>query len=274
MDQDHHRYQSSDEEDFQPDVFGKRPTQPIFSKPIVLWNDAKGTSVPAFKTLLIGPAFGGSTFLHSLQKKTLIGTLIQPGVDLKDNTLDIDSPFNANANIYQLDADPSVAVIPVHYNVKDHDSLFFARTLLETIKADRIIVFDTLSPSTYLSGSYDIDYKLPWLRLLKTTGSQDVPQIPILEVPNLVQNLGATLLSHCEIRGKKDTFLVLSLQEALYGKAVTTKATIQGFQQALTHLGLASIAQCADFNLVQQILQKSLDKKAGQRRMQDDRLYA
>ncbi|KAF9154345.1 hypothetical protein DFQ26_000262, partial [Actinomortierella ambigua] len=273
-DQDHHRYQSSDEEDFQPDVFGQRPSQPVFSKPIVLWKDPNTGSARTFKTLLVGTAFGGSTFLHSLQKKTLIGTLLQPGVDLKDNTLNVDSPFNANGNIYTLDADPSVVIIPVHYQVKDHDNLFFARTLLDTIKADRIIVLDTLSPSTYLSGSYDTDYNLPWLRLLKTTGSQDVPQIPTFEVPNLVQNLGAALVSHCEIRGKKDVFLVLSLQEAIYGKAVTTKATIQGFQDALAHLGLESVGRAADFNLVQQILQKSLDKKAGQRRMQDDRLYA
>ncbi|KAG0238294.1 hypothetical protein BGW41_008207 [Actinomortierella wolfii] len=274
MDEDyHHRYQSSDEEDFQPNVFGQRPSKPTFVKPKVEWKNAN-ESVPTFKTLLIGTAYGGSTFLHSLQKKTLLGTIIQPGVDLKDDVLKVDSPFNANCHIYQLDTDSSVAVVPIHYEVKDHDSLFFARTLLENIKADRIIVLDTLSPSTYLSGIPDAEYNLPWLRLLKTSGSKEVPQIPSLEVPNLVQNLSATLMSHCEIRGKSDTYLVLSLQEGLYGKTLTTKATIQGYQQALKHLSLDHVGQTADFELVRQILAKNLDKKAGQRRMFDDRLYA
>ncbi|KAF9201050.1 hypothetical protein BGZ49_008718 [Haplosporangium sp. Z 27] len=270
---DHHRYQSSDEEDFQEAV-DKAVTLP---KPIVLWLNTPSipssatTSPKTFSTLIIGTAFGGSTLLHTIKAKTLLGTLILPGIDLKDNAVDVNARTNASCNIYKLDEDPSVAIIPCNYEIKDQNSLNFAKAIMNNIQATKIIILDTLSPSTYLSGSPDIEYSYPWLRLLQTTGSTTVTKIPTLEVPNLVQNLAAALMSYCEVRGLKDTHLLLSLQEHVYGKPLTTGATLRGLKEGLVSLGCPSIANQVD---VASAVVSIQDKRVGSNRTRGDRLYA
>ncbi|KAF9101262.1 Proteasome assembly chaperone 1 [Mortierella sp. GBA35] len=279
---DHHRYQSSDEEDFQESV-DKAVTLP---KPILLWRTAAETqqsttstaslstppaAVRTCSTLIVGTAFGGSSLLHTLQSKTLLGTLILPGVDLKDNSLDLNSSSNASCNIYRLDADPTILLIPCNYEIKDKDSLNFAKAIMNNIQASRIIILDTNSPSAYLSGSPDIEYNYPWLRLLQTAGSTTVTKIPTLEVPNLVQNLGAALMGYCEVRGLSDTYLLLSLQEHVYGKALTTAATLRGLKEGLASLGCLLVANAVD---VSKAVVQIQDKRVGSNRTREDRLYA
>ncbi|KAF9129564.1 Proteasome assembly chaperone 1 [Mortierella sp. 14UC] len=279
--EDHHRYQSSDEEDFQESV-DKAVTLP---KPILLWRSETApaaTTSPTSpltvagaaktcSTLIVGTAFGGSSLLHTIQGKTLLGSLILPGVDLKDNSLDVNSPSNASCNIYRLDADPTVFLIPCNYEIKDKDSLNFAKAIMNNIQASRIIILDTNSPSTYLSGSPDIEYNYPWLRLLQTAGSTTVTKIPTLEVPNLVQNLGAALMGYCEVRGLSDTYLLLSLQEHVYGKALTTAATLRGLKEGLASLGCPLVANAVD---VSKAVKQIQDKRVGSNRTREDRLYA
>ncbi|KAF9213478.1 hypothetical protein CPC16_002289 [Podila verticillata] len=265
---EHHRYQSSDEEDFQEDA-DKAVTMP---KPILLWKTKPAQAGPrTCSTLIIGTAFGGSSLLHTVQPKTLIGTLILPGIDLKDNSADVNSPSNASCNIYELDSDRSVLLIPCNYEVKDKDSLNFAKTIMSGVQATRIVILDTLSPGNYNSTMPDIDYTYPWLRLLQTAGSTTVTKIPALEVPNLVQNLGAALMSYCEVRGLSDTYLLLSLQEFVYGKALTTAGTLRGLKEGLVSLGCAAVANSFDIASAQVQIQ---DKKVGSNRTREDRLYA
>ncbi|KAG0086622.1 hypothetical protein BGZ92_008001 [Podila epicladia] len=265
---EHHRYQSSDEEDFEEDA-DKAITMP---KPILLWKTKPVQAGPrTCSTLIIGTAFGGSSLLHTVQSKTLIGTLILPGIDLKDNSADVNSPANASCNIYELDSDRSVVLIPCNYEVKDKDSLNFAKAIMNGLQTTRIVILDTLSPANYNSTLPDIDYTYPWLRLLQTAGSTTVTKIPALEVPNLVQNLGAALMSYCEVRGLSDTYLLLSLQEFVYGKALTTAGTLRGLKEGLVSLGCAAVANSFDIASAQVQIQ---DKKVGSNRTREDRLYA
>ncbi|KAG0337401.1 hypothetical protein BG004_007663 [Podila humilis] len=268
---EHHRYQSSDEEDFQEDV-EKAVTMP---KPILLWKSEQTTAVTVPRTcstLIIGTAYGGSSLLHTVQPKTLIGTLILPGIDLKDNSKDMNAPSNANCNIYELDSDRSVILIPCNYEIKDKDSLNFAKTIMAHFHATaRIVILDTLSPANYNSTLPDVEYSYPWVRLLQTTGSATVAKIPSLEVPNLVQNLGAALMSYCEVRELKDTYLLLSLQEFVYGKALTTAGTLLGLKEGLISLGCASVADSLDIARAQIQIQ---DKRVGSNSTREDRLYA
>lgn len=78
IDDEHHRYQSSDEEDFQESL-EKAVTLP---KPILLWYQTPASPALSCSTLIIGTAFGASALLHTIQSKTLLGSLILPGVDL------------------------------------------------------------------------------------------------------------------------------------------------------------------------------------------------
>ncbi|KAF9431921.1 hypothetical protein BGZ76_011524 [Entomortierella beljakovae] len=267
LDDDYHGYQSSDEEDLQ-EAIKKAVTLP---KPIVLWRTQPSTTPKKCSTLIIGTAFGGSSLLHTIKGKTLLGTLILPGIDLKDNTLDVNSRSNASCNIYELEADPSIIILPCNYEIKDQDSLNFAKAIMNNIGASKIVILSTFSPSTYLTGSPDTDYNYPWLRLLKSTGSTTATNIPTLEVPNLVQNLGAAVMSYCEVRGLKDAYLLLSLQEHVYGKALTTKATLRGLKDGLTSLGYPSVASEMDESKAVVSIQ---DKRVGSNRTRDDRLYA
>ncbi|KAF9913850.1 hypothetical protein BX616_009453 [Lobosporangium transversale] len=281
---DHHRYQSSDEEDFQESL-DKAVTLP---KPIFLWRDTAAikpattttgststsssiSSPKSCSTLIIGTAFGGSALLHTIKEKTLLGSIILPGIDLKENNADINSPRNANCNIYELNSDPTVIFIPCNYEVKDKDSLNFARAILQNIQATRIIILDTFSPSSYFTGSANVEYNYPWLRLLQTTGSTIVNEIPTLEVPNLVQNLSAALMSYCEVRGMTNTYLLLSLQEFIYGKVLTTSGTLRGLKEGLANLGCPVVANQVDVASAVRLIQ---DKRVGSNRIRDDRLYA
>ncbi|KAF9287834.1 hypothetical protein BGZ68_001183 [Mortierella alpina] len=247
--EDHHRYQSSDEEDFQ-ESFDQAITLP---KPILVWRTGSAAHSPSSpkkcSTLIIGTAFGGSSLLHTIKDKVLLGTLILPGVDLKDNTTDLSSASNASCNIYELRADPTVIIVPCNYVIKDKDSLNFAKVIMSNIQA-----------SSY-----------PWLRLLQTAGSTTVTKIPTLEVPNLVQNLGAALMGYCEVRGMHDAYLLLSLQEHVYGKALTTAATLRGLRDGLASLGCPVIANDTDISAAVKQIQ---DKRVGSNRSREDRLYA
>ncbi|KAI1301139.1 hypothetical protein EDD11_005787 [Mortierella claussenii] len=278
---DHHRYQSSDEEDFQESVV-KAVTLP---KPIVLWNKTSTTasttaSIPSASsssatrscsTLVIGTAQGGSPLLHTVKAKTLLGTLVLPGIDLKDNSVDVNAPTNASCNIYELDSDPTVILIPCNYEIRDQDSLNFTKAIMNSIQASRIIILDTFSPSTYFSGSPDTEYNYPWLRLLQTSKSTAITKISALEVPNLIQNLGAALMSFCEVRGIDNTYLLLSLQEHVYGKALTTSGTLRGLKEGLASLGCSAVANQVDVAVALRLIQ---DKRVGSNRTRDDRLYA
>ncbi|KAF9426664.1 hypothetical protein BGZ94_006180 [Podila epigama] len=265
---EHHRYQSSDEEDFEEDV-NKAVTMP---RPILLWKTTPTKAgAKVCSTLVIGTATGGSALLHTVQQKTLVGALVLPGIDLKDNTSNINSPTNASCNIYELDSDKSVILIPVNFEIKDKDSLNFAKGIMQAVQATRIVILDTLSPANYNSKLPDIDYTYPWLRLLQTTGSTTVTKIPTLEVPNLVQNLGAALMSYCEVRGMTETFLLLSLQEFVYGKALTTAATLRGLKEGLSSLGCVDVSHQVNIDEAQVQLQ---NKRVGSNRTREDRLYA
>jgi hypothetical protein len=57
--------------------------------------------------------------------------------DQKDNTADLTSRSNASCNVYELDADPTVILIPCNYRIKDKDSLNFAKVVLSNIQAKR-----------------------------------------------------------------------------------------------------------------------------------------
>ncbi|KAG0259575.1 hypothetical protein BG011_002560 [Mortierella polycephala] len=272
LSEDHHRYQSSDEEDFQESI-EQAVTLP---KPFLLWrtkaSTSPQTSTPkSCSTLIIGTAYGGSALLHTIRGKTLLGSLILPGVDLKDNAADVNAPSNASCNIYELDEDPTVIFIPCNYEIKDQNCLNFAKTIMSNIQAARVIILDTLSPATYFSGSPDIDFTYPWLRILQTSGSTAVTKISTLEVPNLVQNLGAALMSYCEVRRLKDTYLLLSLQEHVYGKALTTASTVRGLKEGLAALGVTVVANSVD---VTSAVQQIQDKRVGSNRTREDRLYA
>ncbi|KAF8926435.1 Proteasome assembly chaperone 1 [Dissophora ornata] len=266
-DDDHHRYQSSDEEDFQ-EAIDKAVTLP---KPTIQWRAASTPSPKICSTLIVGTAFGGSSLLESVEAKILLGTLDAASVDLKDDKVDKDAALKTGCNIYELEADPTVIFIACNYEIKDQDSLNFAKTIMNSIQASRIIILDTFSPAKYISGSSDIDYNYPWLRLLQTAGSTTVTKIPLLEVPNLVQNLGAALMAYCEVRGLSETYLLLSLQEHVYGQVLTTAATLRGLKEGLASLGCPIVANQVDVSRAAVSIQ---DKRVGLNRTKDNRMYA
>jgi hypothetical protein len=68
-----------------------------------------------------------------------------------------------------------------------------------------------------------------------------------------------------------ETYLLLSLQEHVYGKALTTAATLRGLKEGLASLGSPVVANSIDVASAGLLIQ---DKRVGANRTRDDRLYA
>ena len=78
-------------------------------------------------------------------------------------------------------------------------------------------------------------------------------------------------MGYCEVRGMNDAYLLLSLQEHVYGKALTTAATLQGLKDGLASLGCPITANDID---VAAAVKQIQDKRVGSNRTREDRLYA
>jgi hypothetical protein len=65
--------------------------------------------------------------------------------------------------------------------------------------------------------------------------------------------------------------LLLSLQEHVYGKALTTAATLRGLKEGLASLGCSLVANATD---VSKAVKQIQDKRVGSNRTREDRLYA
>ncbi|RHZ77402.1 hypothetical protein Glove_180g125 [Diversispora epigaea] len=193
-----------------------------------------------FDILLIGVYGGGNIFLDLIvnNKKIVIGSILLPEIKLTQNTLDQEIYPNQGCFIYHLESDPNIAIIPCNYNINDDRCFLWVKALFDQIKAERVYIFDTFKISSYLTNVKHKEFYPPLYRLLKTSVAPKLDDsIQLYESPNLMFNLSAALLSHCEIR-RIPAYLILSLQDTFYGKNETTVQTLKGFQECLKILKL------------------------------------
>ncbi|CAG8545456.1 11858_t:CDS:2 [Acaulospora morrowiae] len=222
--------------------------------PIIRISNFKKTLKLSVNLVLIGIHGGGNLFLESItNKKKLIGTILLPEVELvptfeTQNTLNQETHPNQGCFIYELESNPRTLIIPCNYKTKDERCFTWVKSLFEHIDPERVFIFDTFKSSLYIAGENYRENRSypPFCRLLQSSVAPKLDHsIPKYEPPNLVCNLSAALLSHCEIH-KIPAYLLLSLQDTFFGKTESTSETLQGFQEALENLQSSELG--LDFN--------------------------
>eukprot|EP01083_Nonionella_stella_P120766 362182_1 len=97
----------------------------------------------------------------------------------------------------------SVAVLLVPLAIPSHACFGWTQKLFDNVKPERVVILDTISSARYISGSSE-PLSSSMLRRVVTSSEcsqQSSEEIicPFLEVPNLVNSVGASILQHCEV---------------------------------------------------------------------------
>ncbi|CAG8527437.1 9171_t:CDS:2 [Ambispora leptoticha] len=210
------------------------------------------------RVLLVGIEEGGSLFLSSIKNKKIIGTLLLPGSD----SIPPD-PNNSEiiSLIYELEAAPDVLIVFCKHQIPTERCAGWTKTLFEHVDVQSVVVFDTFAASSYINlDSEDHPYP-PLVRILQTSKAASIQDIPLYEPPNLTRDLGAAILSHCEIH-KIPAYLLLSLLDTQHGRFMATSSTLQAFQTAWEKLVAShGVEQGIDFVADIQSIFKTNERK-------------
>ncbi|KAI9307203.1 hypothetical protein BJ944DRAFT_262268 [Cunninghamella echinulata] len=101
----------------------------------------------------------------------------------------------------------------------------------------KVIILDSFVSTEYTSQQWGEDIRPPFLRVLQTSSTTKIPEFQLYEVPNLVKDLSASILAHCEIHNIP-CYALFSLQEAYLGKHIITDETYTAYTQGLEKLGI------------------------------------
>ncbi|RIB05661.1 hypothetical protein C2G38_2117843 [Gigaspora rosea] len=185
-------------------------------------------------TLLIGINGGGNLFLESISSnKRLIGTILLPEIELIRNTLNQENGSNQGCFIYEMESSPKTLLIPCNYKVNDERCFIWTKTLFNHIEAERVIIFDIFKLSSYIFNHRE-EHIYPYCRVLSSNSALEMDKsIPIYQPPNLVCNLSAAILSHCELYNIS-AYLLLNPQTEKIGMI----QIYQEYQKILNQLNL------------------------------------
>ncbi|CAO3638840.1 unnamed protein product [Cunninghamella blakesleeana] len=101
----------------------------------------------------------------------------------------------------------------------------------------KVLILDSFVSTEYTSHNFGEDIHPPFLRVLQTSATTEIPTFDKFEAPNLVKDLSASILAHCEIHNIP-CYALFSLQEAYLGKHIITDDTYTAYAQGLEKLGI------------------------------------
>ncbi|SAM02037.1 hypothetical protein [Absidia glauca] len=142
----------------------------------------------------------------------------------------------------RVDADISTAddIVCISFptvDTKDANTYAQMAFNLPGLTVERVILLDSFVSTDYTSRQWGDDPRPPFLRVLQTSVTTKIPETNPYEAPNLVKDLAAALLAHCEIHGIP-CYGLFSLQESLLGKHIITQDTCTAYSQGLDKLGI------------------------------------
>ncbi|KAI8343594.1 hypothetical protein BC941DRAFT_411828 [Chlamydoabsidia padenii] len=142
----------------------------------------------------------------------------------------------------RVDADISTGddIVCISFpNVDTKDANTYAQMVfnLPGLTVERVILLDSFISTDYTCRQWGNDPRPPFLRVLQTSSTTKLPDMNQYEAPNLVKDLSAALLAHCEIHGIP-CYGLFSLQESLLGKHIITQDTCIAYSQGLHKLGI------------------------------------
>lgn len=119
----------------------------------------------------------------------------------------------------------------------------WTRSLLKAVNPKRVVVFDALDHAGCSTINLDIvNAQPPYVRCLKTRSAPEHLQLKMLSAPNMIDGIGADILSYCEMFGI-EAYLVASLMEAEYGRDSLSAATLLGYTKVADLFPPATLCQ-------------------------------
>ncbi|KAJ7562051.1 hypothetical protein O6H91_03G053200 [Diphasiastrum complanatum] len=160
--------------------------------------------------LLLGLCGIGRHLLHHLPNKTLLGSLILPGVSLANNHIGLSLQDRA-CYLYFVEGEPSVVLAIVQYEVPAERSFSWVKALFQAIESERVVVTAGLQTHHFrgrLSPDDPVLFQLT-TDAQRSEDKENQPIAPYFPSGSLVDGLAAALLTHCQLRGIKGRLLIL-----------------------------------------------------------------
>ncbi|XP_077210260.1 trigger factor [Tasmannia lanceolata] len=194
---------------FLEDLNNFSPPSPSLPPPfIIFYSNPNPNPNPSLLIIAISPP--SLYLLHHATPKTLIGTLFLPEIPAAGNSLE-PSLRDKSCNIYSLDSSPSAILITVQYSVTAERSHDVARSLLEKIHPEKILILDSIQSRNFrgkLSVDETLTYKLETSKQRFDLGGPMVRNLDYLPSGSVIDGLAAAILAQSQIRKIKGTLCV------------------------------------------------------------------
>eukprot|EP00268_Persea_americana_P047152 TRINITY_DN4891_c0_g1_i1.p1 TRINITY_DN4891_c0_g1~~TRINITY_DN4891_c0_g1_i1.p1 ORF type:complete len:269 (-),score=53.13 TRINITY_DN4891_c0_g1_i1:120-869(-) len=189
---------------FLEDLNNFAPPSPPLPSPFLLLSNPN----PNPNLLIISISPPSLSLLHHISPKTLIGTLILPEIPLSGNPL-LPSPRHRSFNLFSLPASPSTLLAAVQYPVSGERSHAVAKTLLDELRPERVVVFDSIQRLNFrgrLSTDEAVAFKIETSRQ-RSEGSV-LKGVDYFPSGSVIDGLAAAILARCQVKKIKGTLCV------------------------------------------------------------------
>ena len=141
-------------------------------------------------------------------------------------------------HVFRDNADSSRLLVICHYDVPADRAVAVATAILSNITADDVIVFDTMLDWKF-NASASERFAPPLLRKIETDASREKRKeskdCPFLEAPNLIDSLGAAVISRRQINRHQGRVYV-----SLESSRLLDIDTLRAFEAVLEYSGSGS----------------------------------
>ncbi|KAJ3694623.1 hypothetical protein LUZ60_010103 [Juncus effusus] len=185
------------------DIFAAPPPSlaaplPSLAAPLLLPNPR------LYDLLIVAISPASSSLLSRLPSKTLIGSLSLPEIP------DSGKSSSKSFHLYSVEKHESICLASVRYTVSPERSRAVAKCLLEGVKAEKVLILDSLKSQNY-RGRIHVDetlaFKLETVKQRESVEKKIINGIDYLPSGSVMDGLGAAILTECQMRGLKGTLL-------------------------------------------------------------------
>lgn len=189
---------------FLEDLNNFSPPAPPRPSPLLIFSNPN----PNPNLLLIAISPVSLSLFHSLNRKTLIGTLILPEISLAGNSL-FPSLRDRSCHIYSLPNSPSVVLVSVQLPVSPDRSHAVAKSLIEALQPQKVLIFDSIHRSNFrgkLSPDDTVSFKLETSK--QRAEAPVIASLDYFPSGSVIDGLAAAILARCQIAKIKGTLCV------------------------------------------------------------------
>jgi len=236
--------------------------QPKLYPPLFFFSHSVTNSRVDARLIVIGFRGAASTFLDCVfVEKETFATLHIPEVAMRSNPLSLKAPVPKSCCLLSRYKD--VVIVTCDYEVKSARAYAWTQALFEHVRAERVVVLDSLPEHKYHPPVSNEPSSPPFLRMLETSASKKQRQqgsptsCTYLEPPNLIESGTAAVLTNCQLRNVPAMgFVVVTPSGAL------TCETVKAFVEVAHCFGLQELQLKLDPKRTQSGLKGSRSERA------------